>query len=138
VFLLAAVGGEKLTYLVASSIVDRPRPDVPPLGHVFSTSSFPSGHVASAITLYGGLAVAWLWLDGGRRSRPRSRRVPMVLASGVAALALLVALSRTYRGHHHLSDVVWGALLGVAWLWWAWWLVLRPAQPPTWTSRRGP
>lgn len=129
VFLLAAVGGEKLTYLAASLLVDRPRPPVPPLGRVFATSSFPSGHVASAITLYGGLVVVGLWLGAGRE---RARRPLLVAAAavGVAVLAVVVAVSRTYRGHHYVSDVVWGALLGAAWLWLAWWLVLRPARPP--------
>lgn len=51
VFLLFAVGGEKLTFLVSSLVVDRPRPPVEALGHVFETGAFPSGHVGSAVTL---------------------------------------------------------------------------------------
>jgi undecaprenyl-diphosphatase len=131
IFLLVAVGGEKLTYLAGSLIVDRPRPPVPPLGHVFATSSFPSGHVASAVTLYGGLAVVVLWLHAGH---DRERASPPVLVAGaviaVAALTAVVALSRTYRGHHYVADVVCGALLGTVWLWSAWRLVLRRARPP--------
>lgn len=121
--LMAAIGGEKLTYLFTSLAVGRPRPSVPPLGHVFATKSFPSGHVGSAVALYGGLvlaAAAW----------PTARRTPVHPVIGVCAVTVVtgvVAFSRMYRGHHYLSDVVWGALLGSAWLALAGRVVLRPA-----------
>lgn len=131
VFLLAAIGGEKLTYLFASMIVGRPRPPVPPLGHTFSTDAFPSGHVASAVSTYGGVAVVALWLDAGRRGRSRPLVVRALVGLAVAAIALFVAWSRTYRGHHFVSDVVAGALLGTLWVWLAWRIVLAPRHPPT-------
>ena len=119
-FFLAAIGGEKLTYLLASIAVGRPRPPVESLGHVFATNSFPSGHVGAALTLYGGIAVAMLW--HGRRS-PLAVRIAAGVA--VAAVVALVGFSRMYRGHHFLTDVVWGVVLGLAWLALAWRLVLR-------------
>lgn len=125
-FLLAAIGGEKLTYLFTSLIVGRARPPVEPLGHVFSTKSFPSGHVGSAIALYGGLVlVAAAW--------PAARRPAMRLAVGgtvAVMIAVVVAFSRMYRGHHYLTDVVWGALLGAVWLALARRFVLSAAAPP--------
>ena len=145
IFLLVAIGGEKLTYLFTGLIVGRPRPPVETLGHVFSTSSFPSGHVGSAITLYGGIAIALLWhrsFVGGDRG---SRLLPAALGLAAAALTGLVAFSRLSRGHHYPSDVVWGAVLGLVWLLVAWRLVLRPvtdaggptaAQDPPDVSRR--
>jgi undecaprenyl-diphosphatase len=60
------------------------------------TSSFPSGHASSAATAAGVL----------------SERDPLgPLYYGVGAV---VAFSRVYVRHHHASDVVAGALVGVA------------------------
>jgi len=130
VFLLAAIGGEKLTYLFTSIIIGRPRPPVEPLGHVFATNSFPSGHVGSAIVLYGGIGVAILWHDAAARGRWRPAPVWIALGAVVTAITLLVAYSRLYRGHHFLSDVVWGAVLGIVWLALAWRVVLRSPTGP--------
>jgi len=107
VFLMAAIGGEKLTYLFTGLLVGRPRPPVEPIGDVFATHSFPSGHVASVIVLYGGVALAVRW---------RSALVLRLLLVVVGVVALLVGFSRLYRGHHYPSDVVWGAGLGLFWL----------------------
>ncbi|MFD5419602.1 bifunctional phosphatase PAP2/diacylglycerol kinase family protein [Streptomyces sp. NPDC127069] len=68
------------------------QPAVPPW-----TTSFPSGHSASAFAFTAGLALespAW--------------------GAAVAPLAASVAFSRVYTGVHYPSDVVAGALLGVA------------------------
>lgn len=129
VFLLCAIGGEKLTYLVTSVVVGRPRPPVDAVGVVHATTSFPSGHVGSAIVLYGGLVVAALW-HRRRLDRDTPPGLTAVLVVVVGAVAALVGFSRLYRGHHYLSDVVWGTLLGVSWLAVAWHLVLRPATAP--------
>lgn len=71
--------------------------------------SFPSGHSATAMTLYGLLGY---WLVRGRR-RIRSRWLVGVSALG---LILLVGFSRIYLGVHFLSDVLGGYLLGACWL----------------------
>ena len=119
VFLLVAIGGEKLTDLFTSLAVGRERPPVEALGHVYATRSFPSGHIGAAITLYGGIVVALLW----RRGAPTAAKVGLGVL--VAAVAALVGFSRLYRGHHYPTDVAWGAVLGVVWLAFAWRLVLR-------------
>ena len=60
--------------------------------------SFPSGHSANSI------ACAWvLW-----RVAPRRYGVPAL------ALAVLIALSRLYVGVHYPTDVLCGALIGMA------------------------
>ena len=79
----------------------RPEDDHPPEGplpygmHRPLTSSFPSGHAASAFT-------AATLLAGGPAT-------PVWFA-----LAALVASSRVYTQMHHTSDIVAGAALGVA------------------------
>ncbi|MBO0939274.1 phosphatase PAP2 family protein [Fibrella sp. HMF5335] len=71
--------------------------------------SFPSGHSATAMILYGLLAY---WLIRGQRS------VRWKTGTGVTAvsLILMVGFSRIYLGVHFLSDVMGGYLLGVCWL----------------------
>lgn len=125
-YLAAGVGGEKLSYYVSTLIVGRPRPDVETIGQSHATTSFPSGHVGSAVSLYGCLAVmVWLalWRHHAKHAGPTrvagartpDRWVPM-MALLVAAIGVIVALSRMYRGFHFLTDVVVGAAIGVVWV----------------------
>lgn len=96
----AALTVEVGVFLVTTVLVHRPRPGVPELDHSPPTSSFPSGHTAAAVALYG--AVAWLIARG------TGRRWAWLLLLMPAA----VAFARLYRGMHHPSDVVAGFLLG--------------------------
>lgn len=136
-FLMTAIGGEKLTYLVTSVIVGRDRPPGPLLGKAHAANSFPSGHIAAAIVLYGGIVVAVLWWDAAKRGLPRSRALHAALAVAIAALATLVGYSRLYRSFHFPSDVAWGAVLGAVWLALAWRVALRGQAPRTSPSSSG-
>ena len=108
VFLALAVGGEKLLYLIASLLVGRDRPPVPTVGTSYATSSFPSGHVASAVVLYGGIALLI--------ALKRSAKVRAALLALAAAIAVIVAVCRMYTGFHFLSDCIAGALAAAIWL----------------------
>ena len=90
-------------------MIDRRRPAVPHLDSAPPTSSFPSGHVAAAVALYGALAVVVCL--SSRRGWLRAAAI--VLAIGIA---IAVGLSRLYRGMHFPTDVLGGALLSVLWL----------------------
>ncbi len=89
----------------------RARPDfieggiaVPPSLH-----SFPSGHTLQTITVYG--VIAWFWV------RASSSRLEQTIAWLLtAALCAAVAVARLRLGTHWPSDVVAGAVVGVAWL----------------------
>lgn len=108
VFIAFAVGGEKVVYLASSLLVHRARPPLPTLDDTYATSSFPSGHVGSALTLWGAIAIALgVWL--GRR---------WLIAAWTVALAftLIVAGCRMYRGFHYPSDCISGLIIGAAWL----------------------
>ncbi|HZD74743.1 MAG TPA: phosphatase PAP2 family protein [Actinomycetota bacterium] len=105
----AAVLGEVLIFLAITTLVDRPRPPVPHLDAAPPTSSFPSGHTAAAIVLYGSWAV--LAFEHARSALARG------LLTALAIIApVVVGLARLYRGMHFPTDVIAGALLGLVWL----------------------
>src|SRR3954452_8410310 len=129
VFLALAVGGEKLLYFVSSLIVGRDRPPVPTVGTSYATSSFPSGHVASTVTLYGSIALLI--------ALHRSPTVRAALLAFVGFLAAMVAACRMYTGFHYLSDSVAGVLVGGLWLAVVYRTVLLPNDVPAIDERRG-
>ena len=103
----------------------RPRPVFEQPLVILTTYSFPSGHAAYSTMLYGLLAAyvahrvdRWQW------------RLVSVLVCG--AIVALVAFSRLYLGAHFLTDVLAGALEGLAWLALVWLVVthLRRRQAP--------
>ncbi len=106
VLLPLSLGTELAVFLSTTYLVARPRPPVPHVGGTPSTFSWPSGHTAATLVLYGGAA---LLVTVATR-----RRAPRVMAWVVAVvLTGCVALSRIYRGEHHPIDTVGGALLGM-------------------------
>jgi undecaprenyl-diphosphatase len=107
IVLLVALCLELLTFLTVNYLVARPRPDVERLGSSPSTASFPYGHTAAMLALYGGLAL----LIG---AHVRSRIVGVLCWIVAVLVTAVIAFARVYRGMHHPSDVLAGALLGLA------------------------
>ncbi|MEV0718584.1 phosphatase PAP2 family protein, partial [Asanoa sp. NPDC050611] len=90
------------------TLVGRLRPVVDvPVAHA-PGNSFPSGHSLGSFVVYGSLLLVFL------PAVPRRWR-PAVI-SAVAALIVLVGVSRIALGVHFVSDVLAGWLLGAAWL----------------------
>jgi membrane-associated phospholipid phosphatase len=104
-----AVAGEVGIFLVVTLLVDRKRPPVGHLDAAPPTSSFPSGHTAAAVALYGALAIL-------ASERARSALTRGVFVTLALVVPLVVAVSRMYRGMHYFSDVVGGLVLGWVWL----------------------
>jgi len=104
--LIAGLAIELSVFLTANKIVARPRPAVSHLGGTPSTYSFPSGHTAATIVLYGGIAV--IVMVATTRLWPR-----IVMWTLAVVLTVAVGLSRVYRGEHYPTDVVAGLLLGI-------------------------
>jgi membrane-associated phospholipid phosphatase len=122
--LMSVVAGEFSIFVVITLFVHRHRPAVHHLDAAPATSSFPSGHVGASVAFYGAIAVL-AWALG------RSAVARWTLTVIAVAVPIVVACSRLYRGMHFTTDVLSGALLGAAWLWWVT-TVLRPgaARPP--------
>lgn len=110
VLMVIATAGSLVITVVGKDLVGRARPPqalaVPPYE---VSASFPSGHSLNAVVIAG--IIAYVVLTRSRR--PVSRR----LVAGLAiTYALVMGLSRVYLGHHWLTDVLTGWLLGLAWL----------------------
>jgi undecaprenyl-diphosphatase len=106
---ITAVVGEVLIFLAVTLTVPQRRPPVPRLQVAPATSSFPSGHTAASVVLYGCLAILLLGMYAGR---PAAR----VVAAVLVCIPVYVGFSRLYEGEHYPSDVLAGALLGCLWL----------------------
>ena len=105
-FVLFAVAIESGGYRATSLIVPRERPTVPRLESLPVDASYPSGHTAASIALYGGLLLVLI-------SRVRNTTLTVLAWVFILALPLFVGWARMYRGMHHLTDTVAGVLLGV-------------------------
>jgi membrane-associated phospholipid phosphatase len=104
-FFLTAILVEVTAYRVIVSLVPRERPDVQRLESLPLLHSFPSGHVAATVAVYGGLAL--VLASYFRNSRWRFA----AYALGIG-MPFFVAASRMYRGMHNPSDALAGLLMG--------------------------
>ena len=104
-FVLFVICIESGAYRATTLIVHRDRPDVDRLESLPVDASFPSGHTAAALALYGGLLLVLA-------SWARRTTVTVAACALMIAIPLFVAWARMYRGMHHLTDSVAGLLLG--------------------------
>lgn len=106
-FVLFAVALESGSYRATSLVVERQRPDVDRLESLPVDASYPSGHTAASIALYGGL----LLLIASRIQNLAVRSTALVVG---IAIPIFVGWARMYRGMHHLTDVGAGVFMGLA------------------------
>jgi undecaprenyl-diphosphatase len=97
---------EVTSFVTMAALVGRDRPEVARLDQAPPTSSFPSGHTAACTVLYGVLAVLVF-----SRTRRMGARIVVAVVAVIAPVA--VGFGRMYRGMHHPTDVLVGALLGI-------------------------
>ena len=94
-------------YLIVTALVPRDRPPVKILDPgLVPDHSFPSGHVATSILVYGGTAL----LIAAYRPEWRSWGWLLFL------VPLIVAPSRLYQGAHHPTDVLASFVFAPIWL----------------------
>jgi len=89
-------------------IFQRPRPEIPLLEKV-SGFSFPSGHAFMSVTFYG-LLIYIVW----KEVRQSWLRISIIVL--LAALIILIGISRIYLRVHYASDVIAGFAIGFGWL----------------------
>lgn len=110
VLIVAAGVGSLLMTVAGKVLIGRDRPPITDAVPPFEVSaSFPSGHTLNAVAILG--IIAYLLV---LRRRTAWARAAIIAAAVVASL--LVAASRVYLGHHWVTDVIAGWLLGAAWL----------------------
>jgi membrane-associated phospholipid phosphatase len=110
VLMLIAAAGSVLITVLGKDLTGRARPPViyavPPLE---TSPSFPSGHTLNATVVLG--LSAYLIMLGRRHLRSK-----LLVASVVMVFVVAMGLSRVWLGHHWLTDVIAGWLIGLAWL----------------------
>lgn len=104
--LIISVGGSAMTVFILKYIFERERP----LDSIYIEffPSFPSGHAAMAIALYGFIFYT-IWTHDKHRLKN-----PFIVF--LAILIVLIGLSRLYLGVHYFSDVLVGYIVGFLWL----------------------
>jgi membrane-associated phospholipid phosphatase len=106
-FAFLALGVESGSYRITTLVVHRNRPSVVRLEHLPVNASYPSGHTAASIAVYGGLVL--LLTSKVKNSAFR------IFAWAIAiAVPVFVAWARMYRGMHHPLDVAGGIVIGIA------------------------
>ena len=108
-FLAGAVGGITVLVAVLKAVYERARPDLGTVIALPHSYSFPSGHAATAVVLYGALGLLL-----AERASSRLRAVGWL--TGAAVLALAIGSSRVLLNVHFVSDVAAGFAVGLAWL----------------------
>jgi undecaprenyl-diphosphatase len=106
-FAVFALGVESATYRATTLVVHSHRPGVTRLEHLPVNASYPSGHTAAAIAVYGGLALLLT-------SAFTSVAFRVFVWTLALAMVTFVATARLYRGMHHPLDVAGGVVVGIA------------------------
>ena len=106
-FVVFALAVESASYRATTLVVHSHRPRVARLENLPVNASYPSGHTAASIAVYGGLVLLLTSLF-------TSRTVRAFAWTFVLAMVTFVAMARMYRGMHDPLDAGGGVVVGVA------------------------
>ena len=116
-----AISLQASVFVAATAVTGRQRPLVDHLDPAPPTSSYPSGHMGASTALY--LTFAMM------AQRIRHTWVRRTLTLVFLLVPVLVGYARIYRGMHHVSDVIVGAINGILCALLAW-VALRRSPAP--------
>ena len=105
-FTVFALVVEAAAYRATTLAVHAHRPRVARLENLPVNASYPSGHTAAAVAVYGGLALLIT-------SKVTNRVARAFTWTTALLVVVFVATSRMYRGMHHPLDVAGGIVVGV-------------------------
>ena len=103
--LVFIIAGTEITLQLMKLFINRPRPTADIAYYIEKSSSFPSGHSATAVAFFGFVAY---YLARNTDSKNKKTFVTIF----TALFVLLIGFSRLYLGVHFLSDVIAGFALG--------------------------
>jgi undecaprenyl-diphosphatase len=106
-YLTACVVSGAIVSTVLKDLFNRPRPDLPAVARVF-TSSFPSGHALVS-------AVVFLTIGVVLSEATGRLRLKLFYLTVAVVLTLVVGATRVYLGVHYPTDVLAGWMLGSGW-----------------------
>ena len=106
--LLASQGASQAVVNVAKNAFGRPRPD-DWLAYREAGLSYPSGHAATTVVFYVGLALLAL------RAPALPRAVAPAVVAATAVCVIGIPWSRLALGAHYATDVAGGLLFGAGW-----------------------
>lgn len=109
VLLVVAALGVQVIVVMLKSVYERPRPDAGSPIDLPQSTSFPSGHAATGIAMFGALAL----IAAGRARSPAAAAGMLVLGFSIG---IGVGVSRVVLNVHFVSDVLAGFCVGLAWL----------------------
>jgi membrane-associated phospholipid phosphatase len=106
-FVVFALAVESASYRATTLVVHSHRPRVARLENLAVNASYPSGHTAASIAVYGGIVLLLT-------SRFTSGVLRASAWTFALAMVAFVAMARMYRGMHHPLDVAGGIVVGIA------------------------
>ena len=102
--------GQVILFLSLGNLFARPRPVFTEnIGIVISYPSFPSGHMMSAVIMFGLLA----YFIVPKISSWAGKAAAILLA---VLFVFFIGYSRFFMGAHYITDIIAGTALGVAWV----------------------
>ena len=106
-FAVFALAVESGAYRATTLAVHSHRPRVVRLENLPVNASYPSGHTAASIAVYGGIVLLLT-------SRFKNRVFQGFAWTFALAMVAFVCTARMYRGMHHPLDVAGGVVVGIA------------------------
>lgn len=107
--LFLSVFGTVAAVMLLKAVFERPRIGIDMAAYLETSFSFPSGHAALSLALYG--FIVWMILTLMKKSRIRTSIIIVLIV-----LIIAIGFSRLYLGLHYISDVIGGYVVATVFL----------------------